>query len=202
MVTEYFATMRISALAKDLNMLQLKLQKLLKKQLKKVYWDGFSLGDSADFKGSKRGREQAAFQRELQEQLAKMSLRVVNKRDYGQFLYNMYEYPPRPFLPHYGINKVWGEFWACEALGILGVNRIHRYFEETKDWAQMDYERYFPTVDYFQPPFYRRSYQRYKENGAICSGYPDYLCETDAGMSGVKRLVGSPIAWKEKIKVL
>jgi hypothetical protein len=54
-VNSYFYTVGISSLVKDLNLLQLKLHKnpnitgdqlkaLLEKQLRKFYWDGFSLG--------------------------------------------------------------------------------------------------------------------------------------------------------------
>jgi hypothetical protein len=191
----YFAAMGVCALVKDLNLLQLKLQKqsaisfsaasrLVQKQLKKVYWWGFTLGyDSKKtklFSGS--ARLGAAMEKRVQVQVPQLALQAPTKRDYEKFLQQLYAYPPMEYFSHnYAGYKKWTLFWGCAALGILGVNRAHGYVKKTKRWYKLDPDSFFLPLQMAFPPFYRRSYQRYKENGAICSGYPDYLCETDAG---------------------
>lgn len=197
----YFATVATSALIKDLNLLQLKLRKLpaisalevrklVEKQLQKVYWGAFSYGKTSGPKclnsvGIKRFLEALAVKRALGEQRDSMALVPLAKRDYATFLLNLYQYPPAYFFHSYvydGVYKCWGSSWGCDAFGVWGVNRSHTYDESTKDWSMVDEEAFYISQDDFHPLFYRKSYQRYKENGAICSGYSDrFFCRTDAG---------------------
>jgi hypothetical protein len=194
----YFATVGTSALIKDLNLLQLKLhklraisalevRKLVEKQLQKVYWSAFSYGKTDGFKslnsvGIKRFLEAPAVKRALGEQRASMALVPLAKRDYSTFLRNLYQYPPAQFFHQLEIYKLWGPLWGCDAFGVWGVNRIHTYYEPTKHWSMLDEEAFYIPLDACYPLFYRKSYQRYKENGAICSGYSDgFFCKTDAG---------------------
>jgi len=205
--SEYFASMGTTELMKDLNLLQLQLrkqpaltaealQKLLKRQLKKVYWNGFSLriGKDACFvnEGWKKKlgydlleaptlKETAAAQREW------LHEKIPAKRNYTNFLLELYRFPPmynfyqESYKPDG--NKDWAylEHWGCEALGVIAANRFHFYSKEDKGWYRLDVTVSKTPIELVYPPFYRRSYQRYKENGAICSGYPDWrFCKSDA----------------------
>lgn len=202
----YFATTGISGLVKDLNLLQLRLQKqvqakvavekLLEKQLKKVYWDGLSLFASdlyVTFSAAEAMKKKFGCQllqaprlkRAVEVHRGKLEKKLPVPRDYSNFLQELYRFPPmhnfdKTCYKGFGCSKDWDTYWGCEALGVLGVNRAQVYSKSEKRWYSLEYG--FTAEGYtFAPEFYRHSYQRYKENGAICSGYPDYFfCTTDA----------------------
>lgn len=204
----HFALTGKSGLMKDLNLLQLRLQKqpamyaeelqkLLAKQLRKVYWDGFGLGLSPIFyirdrrskkwlkKLGNNWQSAPAFQNSLEQQREKLALRGPDKRDYRSLLRELYRFPPMHYAYETGYrgigNKPWPYQWGSEALGVLGVNRQYQYCTIDKIWYDIESPIKVRTMEHTYPPFYRRNYQRYKENGAICSGYPDnFFCRTDA----------------------
>ncbi len=203
----YFARIGISGLVKDLNLLQLRLQKqklsleavaqLLEKQLKKVYWDGLSLFPNDRYVNSWFGENKwkkklgyrlllaPRLKKTVEAHQQKLEQKLPVPRDYSNLLRELYRFPPmhnfdRTCYKGFGCWKNWPFDWGCEALGVLGVDRAQVYSKSEKRWYPLEYT--FKAVGYsFAPEFYRHSYQRYKENGAICSGYPDYFfCTTDA----------------------
>jgi hypothetical protein len=137
---------------------------------------------------AKNALEKAAVKYVLKSQPIQFELTPLPKRDYAKLLSHLYAYPPMEYFSHYFAYPHWGLFWGCEAYGIFGVNRSHIYAEQSKTWYSIDSEAFPLHVSIVLPLFYRRSYQRYKENGAICSGYPyedmnaySHYCVTDPG---------------------